>query len=67
MDLTVGDFVFTLCSDGILSELAEDSEYWKSCETFLMDNSDTPMKDLTLKQRNWVMKIKNDLLEKQGE
>lgn len=67
MEQTISEYVFALCSDGVLSELADESDYWKSAETFLMDNGDVPMKNLTQKQRAWVIKIKTELLEKQGE
>lgn len=60
---TVEEFLFGPCSKGLLSELAGDSEYWEKVESFVEENKDNYIGDLSFKQKNWVINIKTALLE----
>lgn len=66
-EMTVHEYLFGPCSEGLLQELAEENSYWESSLEFVGDNADTPLKNLSPRQRSWAMKIKDGLLEKAGE
>lgn len=62
-DMTVAEFLFTQCSKSLLSELAADDEYWTKCEKFVLENTHRVLDTLSFKQRDWLLKIKEGLLE----
>jgi hypothetical protein len=61
---TVAEFLFTQCSKSLLSELAADSGYWSSCEKFVLENTHRVVGELSFKQRDLLIKIKDGLVEK---
>lgn len=65
---TVKDFLFTDCSEGLLSELAADgSDYWQKAEKFVNENLARKLNDLTQRQRGWVITIRDGLLDEAGK
>lgn len=60
---TVEQFLSGECSVGLLHELAVVSLYWKGALDFYEKNEKKEYKSLTFKERNWLIKIKNDLIE----
>lgn len=64
---TVGDYIFDRCSQTFLAELSCTNEYWEKVSEFVLDNESQPISKLSFKQKQWLFRIKDDLLEKQGE
>lgn len=64
---TVECFLFRLGSRSLLSQLSNESDYWKTVEEFVGGNGDTPLGDLTSKQRQWLFKIERDLINEAGK
>lgn len=62
-DMTVAEFLFTQCSKSLLSELAADSDYWSKSEKFVQENTHRVLDTLSFKQRDWLLKIKEGLIE----
>jgi len=60
---TVFEFLFGPCSQGVLEELSSESDYWETVLDFVNENENQFVDDLTFKQRNWLIKIKEGLLE----
>lgn len=60
---TVCEYLFGPCSEGVLAEKACESEYWRGVEEFIDDNEDKKLSELSYKQRDWLIKIKEGLLE----
>jgi hypothetical protein len=68
--LTVGEYLFSHCSESLLKEMAADSDYWASCDAFVNSNRMRHVGDLTYKQRDYLIRIKESLIEemkKEGE
>lgn len=62
-DQTVSEYLFTLGSESLLEELAEESEYWSRAHNFVEGNYDKQVADLSDGQKRWLMKIHAELLE----
>lgn len=60
---TVAEFLFTQCSKSLLSELAADSDYWSKSEKFVLENTHRVVGELSFKQRDWLLKIKDGLID----
>lgn len=60
---TLSEFIFKDCSESLLYELSTSSDYWNKVDKFIVDNANTPLEKLTLKQREWAVKIKDGLIE----
>lgn len=60
---TVTEYLFGPCSEGVLMDKAATSEYWAKVESFVDENEDKKLKELSFKQRDWLIKIKERLLE----
>lgn len=66
-DQTVAEYL-SGCSMALLSELAADgSDYWSTVEEFIGEHEDRILASLTPKQRVWLIKIKEDLLDEAGK
>lgn len=65
-NLTVQQFVFKDASKTLLHELAAESEYWDRCKKFIDENIDKTVGSLSFKQRDWLIKIKESLIEEAG-
>lgn len=48
----------------VLEEAAEESSYWLSCSTFVIENWERDPEGLSLKQKTWASKILDDLVER---
>lgn len=66
-EMTVHEYLFGPCSESLLQELAEETDYWESALEFVSDNAETPLENLSARQRAWAIKIKDGLLEKAGD
>lgn len=61
---TVKEYLFGPCSEGVLADKVSDgSDYWSRVDEFISDNLYRPMQELSYAQRNWLIKIKEALLE----
>lgn len=63
--MTLGE----LCEDEkisreILGEVAEESSYWLSASTFVDENWDKDLSELSAKQKAWASRIIDDLIER---
>ena len=67
IESTVSEYLFGPCSESLMNELALESQYWETVADFVNENSEEYVADLTFKQRQWLFKIKEDLLEKAQE
>jgi hypothetical protein len=63
LEQTVEEYLFNECSEGVLSDLALESEYWGKALSFIEENKSERLGDLSFAQRNWLIKIKESLLE----
>jgi len=63
LDLTVKDYLFGECSEGVLSDRASNSEYWEKVQDFIDGAGELTLRALSQNQLNWVFKIKEGLLE----
>ena len=64
MEITVDEFLFGPCSRGVLDDKVSDgSEYWERAYNFIEENKDKYLGELSFPQRNWLIKIKDALLE----
>lgn len=61
--LTVGEYLFKQCSESLLKEMAAHSDYWNSCDAFVNSNRMKLVGDLSYKQRDWLIRLKEGLLE----
>lgn len=59
---TVAEYLFGPCSKSVLGEKADESDYWENANEFITRNMDTPIAMLTFKERNWLIQIKEGLL-----
>lgn len=50
-----------------LDDLADDSDYWRSCYKFVYENWDKEVSELSEKQGAWASKILDDCVEKRIE
>lgn len=50
-------------SESLLAEKAAESDYWAKCFDFIQENEDKPLHELSRKQKEWLFKIKEGLLE----
>ena len=48
---------------GRLEARKDENQYWEKAHQFVMDVREKPLDSLTLKQRNWLMGILDDLKE----
>lgn len=62
-DQTVSEYLFALGSESLLSELADNTEYWWKANEFVQANYDKPVKELSSGQSNWLAKIRDGLIE----
>jgi hypothetical protein len=60
---TVEQYLFGPCSRGVLDEKALDSDYWDGVKDFIEEVENEKMSRLSFKQRDWLIKIKEGLLE----
>lgn len=60
---TVAQFLFAQCSESLLKELAGEQEYWSNVDNFVENNRDRMVGDLSFGQRDWLIKIKDRLIE----
>lgn len=60
---TVAHFLFAQCSESLLKELAADQGYWHDVDKFVDNNRDRMVGDLSFSQRDWLLKIKDSLIE----
>ena len=60
---TVADFLFAQCSQSLLKELAGDSDYWSNVDKFVDNNLNRLVGELSFSQRDWLIKIKDGLIE----
>lgn len=65
--MTVGQNLFKLASRYLLEELAMDSAYWTTALRFVVENEHTELDQLTEKQKKWLSKIQDDLIEEAGK
>lgn len=61
LDQTVDQYL-SATSASVLAEKAAESDYWAKCFDFIQENEDKPLRDLSYKQRDWLIKIKEGLL-----
>lgn len=61
---TVAQFLFAQCSESLLKELAGESDYWENVDNFVDNNRDRVVGELSFGQRDWLIKIKDALIEK---
>lgn len=62
-DMTAGEYVFKQCSESLLKELADSSDYWSASYQFLNSVRERVVGTLTYKQRDWLLRIKEGLIE----
>lgn len=62
-DQTVSEYLFALGSESLLSELADNTEYWWKANAFVEANYDKPVKELSPSQASWLTKIRDGLIE----
>ena len=62
-DQTVSEYLFTLGSESLLTELSESGEYWGRVADFVNRNYDKPVKELTPGHFAWLSKIRDGLIE----
>ena len=66
---TVVEFLFGKCSKILMHQLADDEEetkrgdYWLRVENFVENNKAKIIGTLTFDQQQWLIKIKDDLLD----
>ncbi len=60
---TVDEYLFGPCSKGVLEERSSDSRYWETVFDFVSENLKTKISQLSPKQKMWLIKIKEGLLE----
>lgn len=61
---SIEEFLFGPCSMSLLEELSSENDYWESVKDFYDSNSEKIMGNLSPKQRAWILRIKEDLLDK---
>lgn len=64
LDETVDEFMSSLFA-GTLDELASENDYWETAVDFVAENGSKQLKELSYKQRSWLIKIKSDAEERQ--
>lgn len=62
---TVEEFLEEGASIHLIEELACDNDYWYSVMCFVYGNRSKKLAFLTDRQKNWLLKIKDDLMERQ--
>lgn len=62
LNLTVEEYLFDYASEEELEERSQDSKYWTQVLQFVHDRRDTLLSELSFKQRNWLIKIREDLI-----
>ena len=60
---TVSEYLFSLGSESLLSELADNTEYWWKANAFVQANYNKPVKELSTGQFNWLAKIRDGLID----
>ncbi len=63
LEQTVCEYLFEPGIEGALEERAIESEYWESAESFVNENENVKLRDLSPKQRSWLGRIKEGLTE----
>jgi len=59
---TVNDFLFSEASESLLVELAQESEYWETVQSFIDERGEDHLDKLSFKQKQWLIKIKSGLV-----
>lgn len=60
---TVDEFLFGPCARSLLSDMAMENEYWEKVEAFVEANRLKSIGELSQKQKDWLFRIKEGLLE----
>lgn len=61
--MTVEDYLSKSASLSLFKELADGSGYWVAAYEFFLENQLEQYEDLSFKQKNWLIRIKGDLIE----
>lgn len=48
----------------LLDEVSEKSDYWASASNFALKTWDDDIEEMTVKQANWLSKIRDDMIER---
>lgn len=63
-DKTVDEYLWDQCSRSLLEELVLGGNiYWKTVGDFVKKKADVKLKDLSKKQREWLVNIKHALID----
>lgn len=60
---TISDYLFGPCSASMLTQLAGESDYWASVDDFVTKNKMKTMAEMSAKQVQWLIRIRDDLME----